>query len=193
MKKAAVIKWVIASFCLLSFLLAALFYNHFKVAYYKRKITNDEDGAFIYAVKLAQCGQAGVNELIEWTKEGSYDHDIEDLMALILLGSKADPYDKLVSVANDPEPRRRGYACAVMARLGDERYLPILNKLKDDNAELPKAWVPRTVSERASSAINKINFYHNNPSELAKAKEEACSFVKGVSEMKEIPKQLRGK
>lgn len=193
MKKLTVVKWAIASFIFLSFLSVILFYNHFKVAYYKRKITNNEDGSFIYAVKLAQCGQAGVDELIEWTKEGSYNNDIEELAALILLGSQADPYNKLVSVANDPEPRRRGYACTVMQRLGDERYLPVLNKLKTDDAKLPEGWFAKTVADSAELAINQINFYHNNPAELAKAKEAACSLVKGVSEMKEIPKQLKSK
>jgi len=133
------------------------FRDRIRAHYYLSKVQKPDTNHFYWLRRLAETGPAGVSLILDTTKEGSYDGDVEQTVGYILrLYARCDPYPYVSALLGDPDPRVRGFAALVTGHTGDRRYLPFLEGLAHDDSALPEGWFDKTVAERARYAINWI-------------------------------------
>ena len=140
---------------LLAVLLIAglVFKDHVMVCVGSLMIRTGRVNEFYWMRKMVEAGPAGARWVLDASKDGSYDGDVEQITAYILLYGDYDLHPYVLPLLSDPDPQVRGYAALVAGRVGDERYLPLLEKLAKDKAPLPSGWFHRTVAERAGLAL----------------------------------------
>jgi len=111
---------------------------------------------FYWMRKAVEAGPAGTRWVLDGCKQGSSDGDVEQISSFLLLYADYDLHPYVLPLLSDPDPQVRGYAALVAGYLGDDCYMPTLEKLANDDTPLPKGWFDRTVAERAARSLGWI-------------------------------------